>query len=54
MINLGKTYAKLMIFPKLFCKSGPWFLKHSTKKKNAFKTYFSTFHTPQNAVSGQR
>jgi len=49
MINLGKTYAKLM-----FCKSGPWFLKHSTKKKNAFKTYFSTFHTPQNAVSGQR
>jgi len=23
MINLGKTYAKLMIFPKMFCKSGP-------------------------------
>jgi len=26
MINLGKTYAKLTIFPKMFCKSGPWLL----------------------------
>jgi len=25
-INLGKTYAKLRIFPKIFCKSGPWFI----------------------------
>ena len=23
-INLGKTYAKLRIFPKIFRKSGPW------------------------------
>ena len=23
MINLGKTHAKLTIFPKMFCKSGP-------------------------------
>ena len=23
MINLGKTYDKLRIFPKIFCKSGP-------------------------------
>ena len=22
-INLGKTYDKLSIFPKIFCKSGP-------------------------------
>ena len=51
-MNLGKTYAKLRIFPKIFCKSGPWCLgeanKHALQKIFEFislkMVYFSTFY----------
>jgi len=30
-MNLGKTYGKLRIFPKIFWKSGPWTISLSPR-----------------------